>query len=431
MTARRPKLREHRIRTLLSEILCTVTVVVVLIGTWPVVIAHWGLIPGLLIGWFIAPIAALGAALLVLVWTVPIRGSDVLSLHGRREDEDVGVGAIEAPVAISVIMPVYNARRFLEASLPPLLAMQARGELHEVIVADDGATDGSAEFARGLGARVIASGGRLGPGGARNVAAKDATGDVLWFVDADVVVHDDSAQFVRAAFRRPGVVAVFGSYDDHPPARNFASQYKNLVHHHYHQHADPNAATFWSGCGAVRKEAFIAAGGFDAEAYPVPSIEDIDLGYRLRRSGGLIRLDRHLLSTHLKVWSVGSLVRTDLFGRAVPWARLMLTREEMLDDLNVGTFERLRAAFAALAVLGLCSAAAGLLPWWSIGPILLTLLTGNWHLLALFARRRGFAFALAALVFHQFYYLYSAGAFVACWIEARLDGGRGRSSAVA
>lgn len=399
--------------------LCTVALIVVMIGTWPVVIAHWGWIAGLLLGWLIAPIAGVAAALLVLVWTVPIRGSDVLSLQKPQMDVDDAPPGPDLPATISAIMPAYNARKFLEVSLPPLLAMKARGELEEVMVVDDGGDDGSAEYAAGLGARVIPSGGRLGPGGARNVAAQQALGTVLWFVDADVVVHEDGAQIIRSTLAKPGIVAVFGSYDDRPPARNFASQYKNLVHHHYHQHAAPEAATFWSGCGAVRKDAFLAAGGFDAEAFPMPSIEDIDLGYRLRHAGGSIRLDPKLLSTHLKVWSLAGMMHTDIFRRAVPWSRLMLGQQEVLDDLNVGTFERLRAACAGIAVLGLCGVVAGVLPWWSLGPILITLLTGNWHLFSLFVRRRGIVFGIAALVFHQAYYLYSTAAFLACWLEAR------------
>jgi len=125
-------------------------------------------------------------------------------------------------------MPVYNGVEFISKSLPPLMAMQERSEVKEVIVVDDGSTDASAKTARLMGARVISSGGRLGPGAARNKAAEMALGDILWFVDADVVVHDDAATCLLNGFSKPQIVAVFGSYDDRPPAENFFSQYKNL-----------------------------------------------------------------------------------------------------------------------------------------------------------------------------------------------------------
>jgi glycosyltransferase involved in cell wall biosynthesis len=66
-------------------------------------------------------------------------------------------------LTISAIMPVYNGRDYLERSLPPLLAMLAHGELLEIVVADDGSTDGSGDYCRERGARVVTTGGALAP----------------------------------------------------------------------------------------------------------------------------------------------------------------------------------------------------------------------------------------------------------------------------
>ncbi len=79
------------------------------------------------------------------------------------------------------------------------------------------------------------------------------------------------------------VSAVFGSYDDEPAERNFLSQYKNLLHHFVHQEGATDAGTFWAGCGAIRKDMFASVNGFNSEKYPYPSIEDIELGIRLKR----------------------------------------------------------------------------------------------------------------------------------------------------
>ncbi len=381
-----------------------------------------GWLVGLLVSWIALPIAAGVGAFLAFVWTIPIRKTDILSIRRGSRVFDLSLDPpVSAPKAsVSVVMPVYNGLDYLKRSLPPLMDLLKCGEITEVIVVDDGSTDATAEFARAQGATLMSSGGRKGPGGARNEAAKMAKGEILWFVDADVVVHPEAAQYVQAAFHHEDLVAVFGSYDDKPPGQNFGSQYKNLVHHHYHQHADPEASTFWSGCGAVRKQAFLDIGGFDQAKFGQPSVEDVDMGYRLRAAGGHIRLDRRLLSTHLKVWSVPELVKTDIFKRAIPWARMMLTGEGVLDDLNVGTAERLRAVLAGITVLALAAAAVGILPVWWLAPVLLTTVTGNWHLFRLFAKARGALFAAAGLAFHQVYYLYSSTTFVWCWAEVRM-----------
>lgn len=324
------------------------------------------------------------------------------------------------PLSISVIMPVYNGIEFIKRSLPPLVAMRERGEVVEVIVVDDTSSDDTPDVARRLGADVMPSGGRLGPGAARNVAASDAKGDILWFIDADVIVHEDAARVMLAGFDEAGVVGVFGSYDDKPPAQNFLSQYKNLVHHYYHQRARKEASTFWSGCGAIRKDAFLSQGGFDVEMFKRPSIEDIELGYRLIKAGGKLLLLTDMQCTHLKEWRFVNLIHTEVFCRAIPWARLMLSRGGLDNDLNVGVSERIKAVFAGLLVLTTLLALGGVFSW--LYPVLVAMLVvyANRDILQLFYRRKGFWFALKGLLFHQVYYLYSASAFVWALIETKL-----------
>jgi glycosyltransferase involved in cell wall biosynthesis len=329
---------------------------------------------------------------------------------------------------ISVIMPLYNGVDFIQLSLPPLIAMQRRGDICEVIVVDDGSTDDGAEIAIELGVRVVSTDGRLGPGAARNQAARIAHGDILWFVDADVVVHEDAAKYLYCGFLDSSIVAVFGSYDDRPPAQGFFSQYKNLVHHYYHQRANEEARTFWSGCGAVRRDAFLAEGGFDVEQYKYPSIEDIELGHRLLMAGGRIQLARDLQCTHLKVWHFGNLVHTEIFRRAIPWSRLILTSTGIPDDLNVGIAEQVRAIIAGLLLLSIVLVSLGLAGASLLVPIALLTTIANKDILAFFYSRRGLWFAIAGLLFHQAYYLYSSSAFAFVVVEQAWIRTRGRLS---
>jgi len=321
---------------------------------------------------------------------------------------------------ISIIMPVYNGEDFISKSLPPLLEMRQRGEVREVLVVDDTSSDETPRIAAELGARVIHSGGRLGPGAARNMAAKIAEGEILWFVDADVIIHAAAARYMEEGFTSPEVVAVFGSYDDSPPAQNFLSQYKNLVHHFYHHRGRQDASTFWAGCGAVRKRSFLEVGGFDIEKYKKPSIEDIELGFRLRQSGGKIILLPELQSTHLKEWRFANLIHTEVFCRAIPWSRLMLQQSGMVDDLNVSSQERLRAGLAGILFLVFLAVLPGWLPWWA--PVILAsaVVWANRSLFKLLYQRKGLLFAIKGLAFHQLYYLYSSFAFIYSWIECRI-----------
>jgi glycosyltransferase involved in cell wall biosynthesis len=155
---------------------------------------------------------------------------------------------------ISVVMPVHNAARYLRHSLPPLLHSSGP-QLLEVIVVDDGSTDRSDELARDCGARVVSGGERLGPAGARNRATREARGDIVVFVDADVVVHSDAVDRLAEAFARPETVAVFGSYDDRPADTGFGSRYMNLRHHHGHRHPSDSARRVDGFGGCPRSKA--------------------------------------------------------------------------------------------------------------------------------------------------------------------------------
>jgi GT2 family glycosyltransferase len=128
---------------------------------------------------------------------------------------------------------------------------------------------------------------------------------------------------------------VFGSYDDQPRDKGLVSQYRNLLHHYVHQTANCDASTFWAGCGAVRRSVFTEVGGFHENFRPICSIDDIELGYRLRRAGHRILLDKDLQGTHLKRWTLWSVISTDITHRAIPWARLVIESKNAPNDLNL------------------------------------------------------------------------------------------------
>ena len=95
-----------------------------------------------------------------------------------------------------------------------------------------------------------------------------------------VCTSDTLALFADAFVRDATLDAIVGSYDETPACPNFISQYKNLFHYYVHQNSCGEIQTFWSGCGAVKRDVFLAIGGFE-ERYQRPSAEDIELGIRM------------------------------------------------------------------------------------------------------------------------------------------------------
>lgn len=326
--------------------------------------------------------------------------------------------------SISIIMPAYNAAHLLPRVLPPVLKMLEDGEVSEVLVVDDRSTDNTAELAQDMGARVMITPANGGPGVARNLAAKQAVGDILWFVDSDVIAWPGGAEQIRTAFANPEVGAAFGSYDNAPEGPWF-SRYKNLLHRFHHQKAR-DASTFWAGCGAVRASTFAEVGGFDTETYRVPSIEDIELGYRITSAGKRILVLPEWQGKHLKIWSMRNAIFTDIFRRALPWSRLMISREGLTDELNAGVEERLRAVIAGLFWLTLFSALFGLSGWALWLAVALLALLANWKLARFFHANGGALFAAGAMVYHQIYYVYSGASYAWCLFEYHILGRKNR-----
>jgi len=326
------------------------------------------------------------------------------------------------PVTITVVVPAYNASGYIDRVLSPLLEMLEAQEVDEVLVVDDCSTDDTAQIARDMGATVLKTPKNGGPGAARNLAAQTAIGDVLWLVDSDVIAAPGGAALIRKAFEDPEVHAVFGSYDNQPDGQQLLSKYKNLTHRYHHQHAKRDAKTFWAGCGALRKDAFRAVGGFDVETYKVPSIEDIELGYRITGAGGRILVEPELLGKHLKVWTLGNIVHTDIFRRALPWARLMIAREGVADDLNTGMMERLRAIVAGLFAISVLSLIIAPTVWPITLLFFVLVFLINWDFVRFLVRNGSVPFAVGSMMFHQFYYIYSAATFVWCLFEVKVLG---------
>ena len=322
--------------------------------------------------------------------------------------------------AISLIIPVHNGGGNFRACLLSLQA--ADPPPHEIIVVSDGGSDGSGRLAEKFGAKVLTIPTPEGPAHARNMGARHAKGDILFFVDADVTIHPDAMDRVAAAFRNDAELsAILGAYDDEPFETNFLSQYKNLFHHYVHHTAKREASTFWGACGAIRRDLFLMMGGFNEEyrrrlrkSSPGTS-EDIELGYRLKESGYRIELIKELKVKHLKRWTISNLLKADIFYRAVPWTRLILREGRFLNDLNTKVSDRVSVLGIGLAT---AMVPASLFAPWSIVPAAILLGTVLWlnrDLYRFFRNKRGHWFSLKAIFWHCFYLFYSGLTFAVLW----------------
>jgi glycosyltransferase involved in cell wall biosynthesis len=250
----------------------------------------------------------------------------------------------------TVIVPFHRNVAMLRRVLTPF---RGRSATTELLVAGDGPIEDWTPTADEFQASRIHWTPAQGPAVARNRAVSVARGRYVLFVDGDVIAEPGVVERVEAFFAaHPEFAAVFGAYDDTPEAPGFMSQYRNLQHRYVHRANVGDARTFWAGLGAVRTEAFLAVGGYD-ERFRRPSVEDIDLGYRLSGAGHRIAIDPDLNGKHLKRWTFTSSVVSDIRDRGVPWTQLIQRYGGLTTDLNLAWTLRLSVACAYLTVAGL------------------------------------------------------------------------------
>lgn len=322
---------------------------------------------------------------------------------------------------LSLIIPVYNAAATLEACLTSVSSSTVPAQ---VIVVDDGSTDATCSIAARFPCQVLHTGSKTGAAAARNRGARAACGDILFFLDGDMLMERDTAARILELFRAdPALDALFGSYQKETVPKNFVSVYKNLLHHYTHQNSAAAAATFCSGFGAIRRDVFLALNGFDESQQ---ALEDIEFGYRLYRSGHQIRLIKDLQFTHLKTYSLAGLVRSDMLNRAIPWTRLMLKQHIFRNDLNT------KSNNVASVVLSFLLLLAPLWVWfmplsgWLVAVLLLLFVLANFGFLSFVTRERGLVFGVKCIAMSWFFYLYSGlglllgvGMFVSERVRAR------------
>ena len=322
---------------------------------------------------------------------------------------------------ISLVMPTISWDETFSRCARAALAALQPGD--EALIVFDGIPSEPPAWLLENRTRLLSTGHRQGPAAARNLAASEATGVIMVFIDADVEIHPDALDRLRAHFATdPDRTAVFGSYDDQPAAPGLVSRFRNLLHHYTHSSQPGPASSFWAGCGAIRRDDFLAVGGFDAEVYPRPSIEDIELGLRLSDRGGRIALDPAIQGKHHKRWSLRSMLVTDIRQRAIPWSQLLLQRRELPATLNIN----FTARFSAAASLVLWSSVPAALVWPDLAvwlllgfccclPLLLLLNRGFHQLLV---QRTGWLNGSVGVGLHSLFLAYSSLTYV---VVAALD----------
>lgn len=240
------------------------------------------------------PLALLSFVFVPLAWIALWTADAFFLLFGRRQAR---ADSMPRRHAASVVIPNWNGRDLLEKYLPPLVRAMAGHPDNEIIVVDNGSTDGSADFVREHfpDVRLLALPENLGFGGGSNAGFRAAKNDIVVLLNSDMRVAEDFLAPLLEGFSDPQVFAVSCQIFFSDPSRRreetgltqgWWANGMLRVRHREDSAVNRLFPCFYGGGGscAFDRRKFLELGGFDSLLHPF-YLEDTDLGYLAWKRG--------------------------------------------------------------------------------------------------------------------------------------------------
>ncbi|MBS1112022.1 MAG: glycosyl transferase [Nitrospirae bacterium] len=228
---------------------------------------------------------------------------------------------------ISIVIPTYNASKYIPDLLGSIFS-QAVDDM-EVIIVDDRSADNTVELVKQYPVRLIEMEKNGGPAKARNKGVRAAQGDIIFFLDSDVVVLDGTVMAVKEYFKKnPSAKCVIGICDTKPLNKGFVPHYMAMFEYiHLIGTPENKVSVFAPRCGAMKRDFFLNIGGYN-ESYKGADVEDFELARRVNKTDPIILNEKMLVRHQFATFKQA--VR-NYFKRTVMWVHLFL-KEKKLDN---------------------------------------------------------------------------------------------------
>lgn len=198
------------------------------------------------------------------------------------ETSGQSVSQVPRPVDISVIVPVFNGGDKIEKCIDAL-RRQRTERVFEIIVVDDGSTDGSLRRITGQDIRVVEQENH-GPAAARNLGVDESRGEIILFTDADCEPIENWIEQMVRPLADPTISGVKGTYLTRQKRivprfvqLEYESKYERMSRNRYIDFID-------TYCAGFIKRDFLSVGKFDTR-FPTASVEDQEFSFRMWEKG--------------------------------------------------------------------------------------------------------------------------------------------------
>jgi glycosyltransferase involved in cell wall biosynthesis len=308
---------------------------------------------------------------------------------------------------ISIIIPNYNGGLTIGRCLEAVFS--SNYPEYEVIVVDDCSTDRSVEIIKGFPCKLLKLDRRSGASRARNEGVKKSKGEILFFIDSDCLVREDTLSEAVETITGKNNLVVGGTYTWDPADDRFFSSFQSILIH-YSETRNKKPDYIASHAMVIERSLFESSGGFPEDFLPI--LEDVEFSHRLRRQGCTLAMNPDILVRHIFNFTLIKSLR-NAFRKAMFWTIYSMGNKDLMSDSGTASRE--------LKINGACLlASAVFVPLFLVSGekvfFFMLFLTAFFNiflsrgLVKAFYRTKGISFACAATIYYMTLYPLAAGA---------------------
>ncbi|GBE40398.1 poly-beta-1,6-N-acetyl-D-glucosamine synthase [bacterium BMS3Bbin09] len=328
---------------------------------------------------------------------------------------------------ISIVIPNFNMAATIGKCLEAAFASKYSN--FEVIVVDDYSDDSSIEIIEKHPCKLIRLKKRSGTSIARNTGANNSSGDLIFFIDADCLVLEDTLSIINSTFSglEPGIV-IGGTYTRMPYDKRFCSIFQSVFVNYFETKRLEDVDYIAAHAMVIDALKFRESGGYPD--FYLPIIEDVAYGHKLRAMSCRLVMNPKIQVRHIFNFSIPGSIR-NAFRKSYYWCLYSLKAKDMFADSGCASFElKADVALNFLSILFLLL--------WALtqNTLLLTFLPAffilnvfmNKGLIKAFQRTKGTVFAVKAFLYYSMIYPLPIGVATITAILKHLFGKNGSGS---
>ncbi len=236
---------------------------------------------------------------------------------------------------ISVVIPNRNGSATIGKCLESVFS--SRYKRFEVIVVDDCSDDDSVDIIKRFPCKLIQLKRHSGASRARNVGAENSSGDILFFIDADCVLREDTLSIVHKTFSESSSDTIIGgTYTRVPFDRGFFSTFQSVFVNYSETKKTDNPDYIATHAMVIDAHTFKDSGGFREDFLPI--LEDVEFSHRLRKRGYKLHMNPEILVQHIFNYNLIKSLRNG-FRKSKYWTMYSIKNRDLFVDSGTASLE--------------------------------------------------------------------------------------------